>query len=584
MRINYSFFKKICFISALSISSIFIKFTGAELYSQTNNVGIGTTTPSPSALLDLTANNRGFLAPRIADTNFITSPATGLLIYLTSNNKFYYYNGTFWQNIASGVGTNGITGATGTAGANGATGITGYTGNIGNTGYTGASGATGNIGTTGATGNTGSTGITGTTGFTGVTGNTGGIGTTGATGPGTICGSATANYVTKFISTSDICNSIIFDNGTNAGIGTTSPLSKLHLASIFPVVLTIERLSTLNSVIEYKNANAGSMFAGLSQNNNFGIGVSDNLGSGSAVVTVTPTGYVGIGTTVPTRALDINNVMVLSSSGNSATQADILFDNAGSIAASQSNLYFTSDGDGNGSGDFIFKTGSESTSLSTEIVRIKNSGNVGIGTTSPSQKLHVAGNALVNQLWINSSAGDLKIDNAGIANTLAFTTSGLERMRIDNNGNVGIGTSASSEKLEVCGNLKVIGNIAASGTILSGQGISCSSDRRFKKEINPLPSTLSSVVKLQGVSYFWNANEFPDKHFTDTKQIGFIAQDLEKIYPEVVFTDKEGYKSVDYSRLTPILVEAIKELNAKNEEQRKMIQEMMNKIEKLEKK
>jgi molybdenum-dependent DNA-binding transcriptional regulator ModE len=56
----------------------------------------------------------------------------------------------------------------------------------------------------------------------------------------------------------------------------------------------------------------------------------------------------------------------------------------------------------------------------------------------------------------------------------------------------------------------------------------------------------------------------------------FIAQELEKIYPEMVFTDDKGYKSVDYSRLTPVLVEAIKELNAKNEDQKKLIQALQN--------
>ena len=55
--------------------------------------------------------------------------------------------------------------------------------------------------------------------------------------------------------------------------------------------------------------------------------------------------------------------------------------------------------------------------------------------------------------------------------------------------------------------------------------------------------------------------------FSKDEQIGFIAQEIEKIYPQVVLTDKNGYKSIDYSKLTPILVEAIKE-------QQKIIQEL----------
>ena len=93
-------------------------------------------------------------------------------------------------------------------------------------------------------------------------------------------------------------------------------------------------------------------------------------------------------------------------------------------------------------------------------------------------------------------------------------------------------------------------------------------------------------MKLQGVNYFWKTKEFPDKQFTDTKQIGFIAQEIEKIYPEVVMTDKDGYKSVDYSRLTPVLVEAIKELKKENDRLKASSELRMKsselKIEKLE--
>ena len=87
----------------------------------------------------------------------------------------------------------------------------------------------------------------------------------------------------------------------------------------------------------------------------------------------------------------------------------------------------------------------------------------------------------------------------------------------------------------------------------------CSSDERFKKDIVTLSNALNNVMKISGVTYFWKVNEFPDRNFNDKKQIGFIAQKLEKVYPEMVFTDKDGYKSVDYAKLTAVLVEAMKE-------------------------
>lgn len=148
------------------------------------NIGIGTISPHPSSLLEMNSSNRGLLTPRIADTNNITNPATGLLIYLTTNNRFYYFNGTYWQPMGFGQGSVGATGSTGLTSNTGSTGATGggYTGATGSMGATGATGNLGSIGNTGATGTTGYTGIIGATGNTGATGTIGYTGSTGSTG------------------------------------------------------------------------------------------------------------------------------------------------------------------------------------------------------------------------------------------------------------------------------------------------------------------------------------------------------------------------------------------------------------------
>lgn len=78
-------------------------FLGSQfLFSQTDNVGIGTTTPDNSAILDLSTTARGFLVPRMtsAQRTAITSPAQGLLVYqIDGTDGFYYYNGTLWLRI-----------------------------------------------------------------------------------------------------------------------------------------------------------------------------------------------------------------------------------------------------------------------------------------------------------------------------------------------------------------------------------------------------------------------------------------------------------------------------------------------------
>lgn len=86
------------------------------------------------------------------------------------------------------------------------------------------------------------------------------------------------------------------------------------------------------------------------------------------------------------------------------------------------------------------------------------------------------------------------------------------------------------------------------------------SDRRLKDNIKKLNNSLSKILNIQGVEYNYISNnrfEFPKKI-----TIGFIAQDVEKILPEIVSTDEEGFKGIQYELFTPVLVEAIKEQQA----------------------
>jgi trimeric autotransporter adhesin len=130
---------------------------------------------------------------------------------------------------------------------------------------------------------------------------------------------------------------------------------------------------------------------------------------------------------------------------------------------------------------------------------------------------------------------------------------------IFNAGNVGIGCTSPAYKLHVVGDIAAQGGTLRAASAVVSTTISACSDIRFKKDILPLTSALANVMKLQGVTYYWKVKEFPDRYFNDRKQIGIIAQEIEKVYPELVQTDKDGYKSVDYSKLTPILLEAIKD-------------------------
>jgi hypothetical protein len=108
------------------------------------------------------------------------------------------------------------------------------------------------------------------------------------------------------------------------------------------------------------------------------------------------------------------------------------------------------------------------------------------------------------------------------------------------------------------------------------------SDRRFKQNITPIASALEKVTKLQGVTFTWNTKEYPRRFFTNEPQIGLIAQDAETVIPEVVLTDKEGFKSITYDKLTAVLIEAVKELKTQMNSQDSIIKAQSARIKALE--
>ena len=125
------------------------------------------------------------------------------------------------------------------------------------------------------------------------------------------------------------------------------------------------------------------------------------------------------------------------------------------------------------------------------------------------------------------------------------------------------------------GNVYVTGHLTVDGLFLNP------SDKRLKKNITPLTNVLSSLSQINGFSYNWKIEDFPERNFKNNKlQVGVIAQDLEKVFPNFVFTDKDGYKSVDYIKLSVVTMQAVKELNS---DVRGENQDLREKIKELEK-
>lgn len=164
------------------------------------------------------------------------------------------------------------------------------------------------------------------------------------------------------------------------------------------------------------------------------------------------------------------------------------------------------------------------------------SGFVGIGTNAPQGALHVKG-----------FQGALNLEGTTQHVYIQFFPRGVAAGR---KAYIGF-PSAGSHNLEIAN--EDGGSVRVIGTFVNN------SDARYKKNITPLDNALDGILNLRGVSYDWR-QDMPGQKFTEQRQIGFIAQEVEKVMPELVYTDEKGYKAVAYINVVPVLVEAVKTL------------------------
>ena len=122
------------------------------------------------------------------------------------------------------------------------------------------------------------------------------------------------------------------------------------------------------------------------------------------------------------------------------------------------------------------------------------------------------------------------------------------RMVIANNGNLGIGNYLFTDPSE---KLTVSGNVLATGSFIT-------SDKRFKRNIHTVIDATSRLKELRGVTYQYETQKFSERNLPQGEKIGFIAQEVQKVFPELVTEDSEGYLAVNYDGLIPVLVEALK--------------------------
>ena len=226
----------------------------------------------------------------------------------------------------------------------------------------------------------------------------------------------------------------------------------------------------------------------------------------------------------------------------------------------------------------------------SERMRVDSSGNVGIGTSSPNNRLAVHGAGATIRINDTNTTNDLYItsnSDGGILNVTAnanliFKTANAERARFDSSGNLLVGTTTTGGGAGCIlhaarggttwnygpatvgsGNNFYVLNSSSTGVYLASGNTSwtANSDERLKTDLVPIENAAEKVSTLRAVTGRYKTDE-------EGKSRAFlIAQDVQKVLPEAVNVqgDEQGTLGLQYTDVIPLLVAAIQELNAKVE-------------------
>lgn len=314
-------------------------------------------------------------------------------------------------------------------------------------------------------------------------------------------------------------NAIAVDPAQNVAIGATNPHGRLEIRDSNDTSLY------LSATKIHPSQSLSRIYTGYSGTGGWGAGylrfALDGNGDGvfEDKVAILGNGKVGFGTNAPTATLEAR------------------YDGPTDGASGQSNLKLTNLGGGTSDyADLEFDTGS--------------GGSAGI-FRNPGSSTAYAGPGSLNM-------GSSSAINVGIY------TNNATRLFVGGDGKVGIGTLSPAQKLHVAGNVQADDYLY-------------NSDLRLKTDVMPLENADKGLDCLQGVTYRWS-----DPLTDQAVQIGLIAQDVERCFPELVATDANGYKSVSYARLVVPLIENAKHTMAENEAQQKVIVGLQQKTASLE--
>jgi hypothetical protein len=485
-----------------------VRVTGTLTTTKVVTFGSGGSAPYSKTYLVVNAATGG-------SVSFTAFGGTGVTIAV-GESAYVYFNGTNIVKVSSTVDT----------------GVTSFT--AGTTGFTPSSATTGAVTLAGTLATT-----------------NGGTGLTSFTSGGVVYASSSSALATGSALTFDgtslsTTGQILLNNNNYVGFKNTSGTAAV---SIFN--------DTSNFLNLYNSGNTGTIFY---------VNAAEQM-------RLTSTG-LGIGTSSPSVKLDVNGTNGIGRFNSSdANGVYVTFANNGTAKGYiGSAINIITSGSANdfaiqAVNNFVFATGG-----AAERMRITSAGDVLIGTTSNTNSAKLKSKVSAGGVGLEvtdeassdfvvvpaSSSGVCKIGPT--AGAMSFQTAGTERARISSAGGFSVGTTADPG----AGAIYATGNITA-----------YYSDKRLKTVSGKIENALDKVGKLSGVYYTNNDTAKSFGYDSDEVQVGVIAQEVEAVLPQIVKAapfdldennnskSGENYKTVQYDKLVPLLIEAINELQAK---------------------
>ena len=382
----------------------------------------------------------------------------------------------------------------------------------------------------------------------------------------------------------------VLPNG-KVGIGTTSPTEQLQVmgnASLYDGGLTFNggalnqpQLGVLrwNEYPDNQTAFAGAFMQFNGQENYFQLFTNDETKdyehlrvyrNGHLTLQPQGSGNVGIGTTTPTYKLQVEGDIFadgwLRTTGGYGLYFEpygggwYMFDNSWIRSYGGKNIYHDK---GVMRTDGRLEVGENGGTFA-----VSNGGNVGINNPSPTYPLEINGNVRINNannttggqsghLYFHSTSSDFariyseQVTNNQIRMVIETGDDGNQDYVVIRNSHHSFGPmdifTAHRNYVRVNGRLDY-------------QTIQQISDERFKQNITPLDThQVDKLYQLQGTKYQFRTEEFQEKGFAEGDYLGFLAQEVQALYPELVSEDEEGYLSINYTGLIPVIVESNKQ-------------------------